>query len=77
MNRRTFLSWLGLGAVSVVIPAPIKAALTKTVPRWGHFVVDPLGGADFTTIQAALDALPSGGGIIHLQGGPYQVHRMH
>ncbi len=65
MNRRSFLGWLGLGAVSTVIPAPVQAFFTRSVPRLATLVVDPSGRGDFTTIQAAIDALPSKGGTIY------------
>ncbi len=69
MNRRSFLSWLGLGAVSAVIPLPVQALFTKSAPRLASLVVDPAGGGDFTTIQAAIDALPSEGGTIYFGDG--------
>lgn len=73
MNRRGFLSWLGLGAVAALIPSPIKALVEKALPkRWaGWVVVDPSGLGDFTDIQSALDALPSAGGTVFVCPGLY------
>ena len=71
MNRRSFLSWLGLGVVSAVIPLPVQALITKSAPRLATLVVSPDGRGDSANIQAALDALPPEGGSIFVGEGTY------
>lgn len=56
----------------LTVPDPIIVGATSLAFRGSSkaatFVVDPGGQGDFTTLQAALDALPSGGGSIFVKG---------
>lgn len=75
MNRRSFLSWVGLGVVAAIIPAPIKVLIEKVLQkRWaGPIVVDSSGIGDFKDIQSAINALPAEGGTIFVMPGLYDV----
>ena len=69
----------GTGAValgSAIAPRPAAAA-TAVSPDWVNVVshgADPTGSADSTSaIQAAINALPSSGGVVYLPAGTYTV----
>lgn len=68
MNRRGFLGMLGK-LVAVGVAMGVAPKLMKPVSKF--LVVDPRGGGDYTTIQAALDSLPATGGTLFLREGSY------
>lgn len=68
MNRRSFLSLLGLAPIVAVAPKKSFFFFGNGIfrPR-GQFVVD---GVDYQTMQEALDVIPKGG-TIYLREGTY------
>jgi parallel beta-helix repeat protein len=67
----------GAGAISVAGSAGRADAATVATPDWLNVVIyeaDPTGATDSTSaIQAALNAVPSGGGVVYIPAGTYLV----
>lgn len=82
-TRRSVLAGTAAGlavsaaaAVAVAKPSPAAAATFPT-PDWLNvlnFGADPTGAKDSTTaIQNAINALPSGGGVVYVPAGTYTI----
>lgn len=78
MNRRNFLSWVGIGALTAAVPAPVRALAKACTPApvlrcLTPIVVDLMGGGDARTIQEGLDLLGNRRGVVLVKCGKYRI----
>jgi pectinesterase len=60
------------GPVNGTLTVTPSAGSPQTVTLLGsNYVVDAAGSGDFTSVQAAVNALPAGGGVISIKPGTY------